>query len=435
MRVTYLRSAVSWLMATAAIIWGPSVESQEFHAAQAAPIARVAKDEVLARDVSGWIKLLKDKDPEHRATAAWRLAELGDKAVAAIPDLITTLSDKRPGEDRRALVNRSIGQIASLALVSIGPKAIPALNDAILTNPEKAIRIGAASTLIEFLEKGIEDEAIPSALTKATRDSDQEVRRLTVHGLGVSGPKAKLALPQLIEILKSDPWEWVRFEAATSLGLIDPSSQTVIRNLTDALKDQSGDVSSAAARALGNLGVSAKSSVPALVRALDDTRDRTLPLTPDFFGTRALRCDVAEALGQIGIEAKAAIPPLRTALVKDRNPDMRVSTAQALFRIDPKDEGAMRAIIMELEVKGEETMGPIAAIEALSALGPKARAAVPALRRSLSHDDSSIRIYAAGALAEIGDRSVIADLERLLEDENSRVRHAAQKSLQKLRDP
>jgi HEAT repeat protein len=147
---------------------------------------------------------------------------------------------------------------------------------------------------------------------------------------------------------------------------------------------------------------------------------------------RALRCDVAESLGRIGIDAHAAIPALRKLVARDRNPDVRITAALALSRIDPEYQGGVSAIVRELELKGKGTWGQEAAIKALAELGPKAHAAVPALLRSLEHDEPSIRRCAADALAAIGDRAALPALERLLEDKDDSVREAARASLEKL---
>ena len=224
------------------------------------------------------------------------LAALGDNAAPAIPELIAVLGDGHVVESAGLLFSRTVAQIASLALESIGPKAVPALADAMLTRPEKAIRIAAASTLVELLHKSGQKALILQVLDRAAADPEEAMRRIAVQGLGRMGPLAKPALVRLIEIVKGDPSEWVRFDAVTSLGLIDPRGERVTPHLTDALKDRSADVSWAAARSLGKLGPFAKSSVPALTAALDDPREHHLPLTPDFTGMRALRCDVADAL-------------------------------------------------------------------------------------------------------------------------------------------
>jgi HEAT repeat protein len=431
MRIPQACLAVLQVIFTVAIARETMAETQKAFASQVPPIAP-GTDETSRRDVVDAIKLLKDKDPERRALGARLLAGLGDNAAPAIPELIALLGDGHVAERDGLLFCRTVGQVASLALESIGPKAVPALADAMITRPEKAIRIAAASTLVELLDKSDQKPLILRGLDRAAADREDAVRRVAVQGLGRMGPMANPALAHLIEIVKGDPSEWVRFEAVTSLGLIDPRGERVIPHLTDALKDRSADVSWAAARSLGKLGPFAKSSVPALTAALDDPREHHLPLTPDFTWMRALRCDVADALGRIGIEANAAIPALRKAVAKDRNPEVRVFAALALSRIDPKDQGVVSAIIRELEDKGEGTSGPAAAIEALADLGPKARAAVPALLRSLAHDEPSIRSGAARALAAVGDRAVIPDLERLLEDKDNLVRDTARASLEQL---
>ncbi len=431
MRIPHVRLAVLQVVFTVGIAREPTAETHEPFARQVPPIA-AGTDETSRRDLVDAIKLLKDKDPDRKALGARLLAGLGDNAAPAIPELIAALGDGHVAERDGLLFSRTVGQIASLALESIGPKAVPALADAMLTRPEKAIRIAAASTLVELLHKSGQKTLILQVLDRAAADPEEAMRRVAVQGLGRMGPMARPALAHLIEIVKGDSSEWVRFEAVTSLGLIDPKGERVISHIADALKDRSADVSWAAARSLGTLGSLAKSSVPALTAALDDPREHHLPLTPDFTGMRALRCDVADALGRIGIEANAAIPALRKAVAKDRNPEVRVFAAMALSRIDPRDRGAVSAIIRELEDKGEGTAGPAAAIEALAELGPRARAAVPVLLRSLAHDEPSIRSGAAKALAAVGDRAVIPDLERLLEDKDHLVRDAARASLEKL---
>jgi len=99
----------------------------------------------------------------------------------------------------------------------------------------------------------------------------------------------------------------------------------------------------------------------------------------------------------------------------------------------PKATPALTHLVEIL--KGEGLAGPEAALAALSELGPKARAAVPALLRALAHDEPSIRSGAAEALAAIGDRAVLPELERFLEDKDLFVRENARASLEKLRDP
>jgi HEAT repeat protein len=431
MRVLHACLAVLQMIFTVEPAREVAAATQDLLVSQAPPIVSGAGGASSKDDLAGF-KLLKHKDPELRALGARLLAGLGDNAAPAIPELIALLGDERVAEQDGLMFSRTLGKVASLALESIGPKAVPALADAMLTSPEKAARILAASTLVELFDKSDQKPLIFQRLNRAVADREEAMRRVAVQGFGKMGPMAKPALVHLIEIVKGDPSEWVRFEAVTSLRLIDPKGERVVPDLTDALKDRSADVSSAAASSLGEFGSLAKSSVPALTAALDDPRERHSALAPDFVVIRALRCDAAEALGRIGVEANAAIPALRKAVANDRDPEMRVFAALALARIDLKDQRAVSAIIKELEVKGKRTAGPKAAINALAELGPKARSAVPALLRSLADDAPSIRIGAAEALAAIGDRAVIPALEGLLEDKDDFVREAARASLEKL---
>jgi HEAT repeat protein len=99
-----------------------------------------------------------------------------------------------------------------------------------------------------------------------------------------------------------------------------------------------------------------------------------------------------------------------------RGPDVRLALLQVIITV---------GIARELAA---------AAIKALAKLGPKARAAVPALLRSAANDEPSIRSLAVGALATIGDRTVIPSLQGLLEDKDQFVREAARESLEKLSD-
>jgi HEAT repeat protein len=433
MRVPHVRLALLQVIITVGIARELTADTRDSPANQVPP-NRPGKGETSRKDDLAGFKLLKHKDPELRALGARLLADLGENAAPAIPDLIDLLGDEHVAEHDGLLFSRTVSNVASQALESIGPRAVPALADAIIARPEKALRIAAASTLVELFDKSDQKPLIFQRLDRATADPEEAMRRIAAQGLGRMGPMAKPALAHLIQIANGDPSEWVRFEAVTSLGLIDPKGERVILPLIEALKDRNADVSWAAARSLGNFGPLAKSSVPALTAALDDPREHHLVEAPDFVVMRALRCDVAEALGCIGTGANAAIPALRTAVAKDRNPEVRASAALALSRIDPNDRGAVSALIRELELKGNGRRGQEAAIKALAKLGPKARAAVPALLRSLVHDEPSIRSLAVGALAAIGDRAVIPSLKGLLEDKDDFVREATRESLEKLSD-
>ena len=152
MRILHVRLAVLQLIFTVGIVREPAAKTQDSFASQFPPIAP-STDETSRRDYLDGIKLLKHKDPELRALGARMLAGLGDNASPAIPELIALLGDGHVAERDEPMFSRSVGQVASLSFESIGPKAVPRARHAMVTRPEKAIRIAAASTLVELLHK------------------------------------------------------------------------------------------------------------------------------------------------------------------------------------------------------------------------------------------------------------------------------------------
>jgi hypothetical protein len=150
--------------------------------------------------------------------------------------------------------------------------------------------------------------------------------------------------------------------------------------------------------------------------------DSAIPQNPDDATTghllAATRCTLQMSPGQ-----RVNIPN-RNNGIRDgdgreptmRGPDVRLALLQVIITV---------GIARELAA---------AAIKALAKLGPKARAAVPALLRSAANDEPSIRSLAVGALAAIDDRTVIPSLQGLLEDKDQFVREAARESLEKLSD-
>ena len=71
----------------------------------------------------------------------------------------------------------------------------------------------------------------------------------------------------------------------------------------------------------------------------------------------------------------------------------------------------------------------------LGEIGPKARAAIPALVKALGDSDADVRRLAAGALGEIGpeDTETLSALEKVLKDADPDVRNAAAMTLKKIR--
>lgn len=89
-----------------------------------------------------------------------------------------------------------------------------------------------------------------SEALQALRDDDWQVRTAAAMALEEIGPRAAVAVPDLIRTLEKDRREDVRRAAAEALGSIKPTTLEAISALTRALEDQSSYVRWAATRAL-----------------------------------------------------------------------------------------------------------------------------------------------------------------------------------------
>jgi HEAT repeat protein len=126
------------------------------------------------------------------------------------------------------------------------------------------------------------------------------------------------------------------------------------------------------------------------------------------------RVAAAKALGELGDSAKAAVPALLRAL-SDPYSYVRGAAARSLARLAPTQEAVVQAVQglladPDLGVRSEGA-------RALGEMGPHARASVPALIEALETDDYyGVRRHSAHSLGRIapGDTSLIAPLARAI---------------------
>ena len=126
------------------------------------------------------------------------------------------------------------------------------------------------------------------------------------------------------------------------------------------------------------------------------------------------------ALGRIGPEAI----PVLTILLKDENSEIRTAAAQGL-RMGPKAKAAVPALMESLQDKDFKVRR--VAMDALGSIGPEAKAAVPALTEVLKCKGKIRRVRAASALGRIGPeaKTAVPALTELLKDKDSNVKSAA----------
>lgn len=219
---------------------------------------------------------LEDEQTQVRSVAAAALGTIGahhgereHEAVIghAVPPLLHALHD--PQIPVRMAAARALGQIGD-------PRAFSPLVDA-LHDASPHVRARVAAALGEIaLRLGSGGAWALAALLGALKDGDSEVRMHAAEALGrIGAAQEKSALraqpvPGLLEAFRDDSVQ-VRSAAARALGWIVPDA---VPGLIAALRDEEMQVRSAAAWVLEQIGEqygqAAARAVPPLLAALDD---------------------------------------------------------------------------------------------------------------------------------------------------------------------
>lgn len=342
--------------------------------------------EALGRIGSPAVGVLTEKlgDENLRPLAAAVLGEMGADARSAVPALVKLLDSEEMQTRREAF----------LALASIGPDAetaAPALMK-ILTDADDPGRAGAAYALAKIGAK----DALPE-LKKLTDSDDELLALASAWGLVVLEPDDEenltIAVPQLIGALS---WEapLARRESAIVLGDLGPKAKVAIPELIEALKkEQVPDIRAELLHALAEMGPDASEAMPEALAALD---------SPD----PQLRATAVYLLGRVGEAAEATTPRIREVL-KSGDEFNRMVAAWALIRIKPNPEDIKAAV--PLLIRGLQDNRPRIRAEAAHTLGDvggPGPLVVAALKKALEDDDEQVRNAAKEALAKLKDSPV-----------------------------
>jgi len=138
-----------------------------------------------------------------------------------------------------------------------------------------------------------------------------------------------------------------------------------------ALKDKAAMVRLHAAMSLGRMGAAASNTVPAIVPLLSSSEAGRQPSSRVY-----VRANVALALCSIGPAASNAIPAL-TNLIAVGDGYARVAAAVALWHITSNENLSLPVIMNELPTMNKQYKQM--PINALKAMGPRAKAAFPLL--------------------------------------------------------
>lgn len=166
-----------------------------------------------------------------------------------------------------------------------------------------------------------------------------------------------------------------------------------VEALTNALKSGSQEASIEAAETLANMGGEAIGAVEALIEALGGENAELRAYAAGALGKICQRGD-----GSTFAVPDAVVPVLRKSL-EDPDALVRVWSALALFRIAPEADPEIKVIADVLEKKGRAQVRIQAAV-AVVQMGPRGKAAVPALIAALG--SPGVSRHAAYALGAIG---------------------------------
>jgi HEAT repeat protein len=183
------------------------------------------------------IALLRDQDPQMRATAAQALGKIAAPGTAAA--LLRSLNDRDPTV--RAMSAWALGRFGEDVLDLAGLQLARRLDD-----PSPSVKLAAAQALGAVGGT----QTIVGLLTERLTHSDVETRRAVVQAL--TWLEAGSAHHALLKAL-NDPDAQVRQGAIAALGeMVDPRSLPAIRNRL--LKDTDAGVRGEAAYRLGKFG-------------------------------------------------------------------------------------------------------------------------------------------------------------------------------------
>jgi HEAT repeat protein len=397
------------------------------------------------RIVPAMIEVLKNE--KTRYWGLIMLHELGPKAKDAVPTLVEILSDKR-AEVRMEVL---------MALAAIGPDAKAAAAAVIerLSDPEMAVQraaalaagrigpacVGATPKLRQGYKEADEfhkniciwalakirtdtpayrDTAIEKLLI-GLRNKDRQIQAACSRGLidlKLTDAETKRMVGVLAKVLQTGE-EGNKLEAAQALSVI---GEPAVSALIHGLKYPSTQVP--VASVLGRMGPTAKEAIPALLWVIDNARaearrealmalaniatENPQAVIPTF--TKTLKDPVPQiqimavyALGKMGTNAKSSVGEI-SQLISPKNPQLSRVSAWALSMIDPSSLGQSTDRVIELlagALTKDQHFVRIEVANALGNFGPRAKAALPALKKAANDPLPAVQEAVSKAIEKI----------------------------------
>jgi HEAT repeat protein/transcriptional regulator with XRE-family HTH domain/energy-coupling factor transporter ATP-binding protein EcfA2 len=227
----------------------------------------------------------------------------------------------------------------------------------------------------------------------------------SIGKIGSSNPTAIAALMQLIESAKDESTRITRSLAVRSLGKIigNQTASATLVQLIESAKDESACWR--AAESLGKIDPGNPTAIAALVQLINSTDDEVT------------RRQAAESLGKIDPGNPTAIAALVQLIESTQDEYMRRRAAESLGKIDPDNPTAIAALVQLIESTQDEYIRRRAA-ESLGKIDPDNPTAIAALVQLINSTGNEVtRRQAADSLGEIGfdNPTAITALVQLIE--------------------
>lgn len=279
--------------------------------------------------------------PEIQEAAARALGKIRDDRKLAVPALsdiadvhVVPFGQNRDGVRSKDRDRARIAAALALWKINREPRVISRLIDA-ANDSRFAHREEAIAALGEIGPDAAAALPMLVSLAQSWRlEIDYGYGVAIIPAIGKIGPAAKDALPMLIQQLADDKWEVLSIQAALALGDVGESAFSAIPALGKMLQSSNKNERLAAAVAIRRIGGDTIITVPVLTDLLSVRRD--LFVWGEFWGIRRasqLRREAATALGELGPAAKTAVPALK-ALLTDEFVTVREAAEQALRQIE-----------------------------------------------------------------------------------------------------
>jgi len=347
--------------------------------------AAVAVTQVLRKDVAAWVQHFKDHElPEERRLAVYCLGEFGAGARSAAGVLLQAARDPLD-PDLRRLALEALGMVGADAA-----EAVPYLLEVIGKAEEPlAARAAACDSLGRIAPAAPEVE---KALLSACRGQHKNIRHAALESLLTVAltKESKAGVAALVSALREPEDTELAASALCCLGTGSAEALAVAL-----ARDGDVAVRVTAARTLGRMQVAAVSATDALVRAArkdasSEARGAAIAvLTQLKIANREALDAFVAGLGVPGVSEQAeaalqaagkpALPVLEKAL-SSRTAAARIAACRVFEALG---ENAAEAAGEVARLLDEKEAGVVqAAAGALSAMGPAAAKAAPALEAS-----------------------------------------------------